>query len=94
MARRSVKTVLVRALARIEKYGWIQNSAGNTKEGFCVLGAFDWAHSITDSTYYDARHAFMAIEPAISQINRWNDAKGRTKRHVIARFRAAIKAAS
>ena len=86
--------VLTRALARLMKYGWIKHASGNTKTGFCSLGAIHAGRPMP-SVFVDAREALRAVPPTLLSVSlsSWNDAPERRKRQVIARFKQAIKRA-
>ncbi len=63
------------AAKRIERYGWIQGEFGNSRMGYCVLGAFP------PKCYRSVK--FLKRVGDIQFLTDWNDAPGRTPEEVI-----------
>ena len=84
---------VVAALKRIRKLlvekGWIQGQL-RTAEGRCLIGA------MCDACFNASVgrvHAILKVTARTSSLGHWNDAKGRTKRHVLALIDKAIRRA-
>jgi hypothetical protein len=94
-------TVLKKAKALIQKYGWIQKSNGDQKHGFCASGAISNVINGCDCEKNGCNGnkpcIYVRTENALSRamkykpITIYNDAPGRTKEQVLGRFDRAIK---
>lgn len=104
-ARRTVKGVLVAALEKLEKLGWIQDESGNRKIGYCMTGAI----SASTRSHMLRLDAVAALDTVVTQreadllkvsgfpatrVQTFNDRSYRRKRTIISIYRRAIKAAS
>lgn len=91
MQKRVVKAALRRAVAALEKFGWIQGSFGTEQKGFCSWGAINRAARQSSSLRIAVAGA-VRKSARTSNITSWNDKPGRRKATVIAAFRRAIEA--
>lgn len=83
-----VKNVLKKATDRVRR-GWLQDALHDYRGNVCALGAIECS-----TRSYDLRQdAEIALRRVIGYpfIDRWNDARGRTKDQVVEAFRKAIK---
>lgn len=107
MARhRTVKSVLVAALHKLEKYGWIKEDSGSRKRGYCLTGAIN-ASTKNEGLREQAIDALYAsLTPAVqvsvfgeglsnrSRVQDYNDDYAKRKRSIIALYHRAIKRVS
>ena len=64
----------------IERYGWRQKKYGNTRTGFCILGALHRAYP-DNASYQSVK---IRIQQTLDKgIPDWNDAPSRTKAQVV-----------
>lgn len=70
----------MKAWQLIKRYGWTQHWAGNTKEGFCIMGAAMKAYRSAEDRckLYDRIYKETGKHASI-----WNDSPVRTKKEVI-----------
>lgn len=88
---KTVLKVFERAVAAIEKYGWVQGMLGTEEVGFCAIGAMDYAtpSALIWSINSDA---VVKLQTMLGRsVAEWNDAPGRTKEEVLVVFRKAIE---
>jgi hypothetical protein len=101
-ARRTVKDVLVAALRKLERYGWIQDDSGNRHTGYCMTGAIHasthnpdlkiGAFMALDAVVTKREVALLSLSPChADRVQLFNDASKRRKQTILAIYRRAIK---
>jgi hypothetical protein len=91
---------LNRAADLLEEFGWCQNALGSKALGeMCAVGALCDAHKDLGAGPEIFRDVLGALglpltETAADKLAGWNDASGRTKDQVVARFREAARRAA
>lgn len=88
-----VASVLEKAKAKLEKYGWVQGKMGSTKCGFCSMGAVRSATRDPSMETKAITYLAQAIGAADYLIVGWNDSAKRKKPQVLRAFDRAIKTA-
>lgn len=87
-----VALLLEEAAENIKEYGWVQQTMGSTKKGFCAVGAVE--HCPQRYTRGAARAYIHLVDATKSSVlSAWNDKPERTKRQVLAAFAKAAKLA-
>ena len=75
----------MKAYKVIQKYGWVQGDYGNTKDGFCIIGALRYAGSWKRLARKVGKVLDVPADPIMQgYISDWNDNPVRTKKEVIA----------
>ena len=90
--------VLEEAPEVIKEFGWHQGSYGDSKQGYCLMGAIDRAATrlkISPRTRI-VQEAFAQVSVDLSgerrgSLSYWNDAPTTTKRKVLALLRKTAK---
>ena len=96
----NLQQVFLKARKVIEERGWCQNSQEDNAGRVCVVGALLTVPLDYYGMWKEVEEAFIGVislrgsHRTNISIEKWNDAKSRRKKHVLAAFdRAIIKAA-
>lgn len=88
---KTVLRALVEAAELLDSVGWIQHDGGNSKIGFCALGALNLT-ALGWNMFNNCKLSLArAMGTASYKIVEWNDKPGRTKEEVLAAFRKTIE---
>ena len=76
----------MKAYEVLERYGWRQGEFGETKKGFCLLGALRFAYPRRTLRLLFWKRILARIGrrgSVLASATSWNDTRGRTKTQVI-----------
>jgi hypothetical protein len=98
--RRKARRILRKAISLLNRFGWIRDSYGSEKQGFCLLGGIGEAAADIDTSLFmdNQQLAEDAVEFAIKKrtgkpfdIPKYNDKKARGFRSVKAVLKDGIR---
>lgn len=81
----------MKALDALRQYGWIKKDYGSKDKGFCSVGAIDFAYGgdfTANNKATNLLDTYIKKKYNARSIVSWNDSRKRTKRQVLAAFRA------